>query len=119
MKRVGPGTAARVEANEADGVVEITLSGEIDLTSADALQDQLERAIDGKRAVVVDLRPVTYLDSRGIRLLVQVARGFRGKGGQFTAIAPKESIAGGVLRLTHVEELDLDGAAGGGSSPAS
>jgi len=64
--------------------------------------------LDALQAIDVDLSGVTYIDSRGIRLLVQVARGLRERGGRFTVVAPKETVAGGVLRLTHVAEFELD-----------
>jgi anti-anti-sigma factor len=100
---------ATVVSRDASGVVHVALSGEIDLTTAESVQQQLEQAIAGHGEVTVDLRAVTYIDSRGIRLLVHVARDFRAGGGRMRVVAPRETVAGGVLRLTHVDELELDG----------
>jgi anti-anti-sigma factor len=100
--------AVRVNASQTGGEARIAITGEVDLSTADSVLHELERAIEGCTVAIVDLSEVSYIDSRGIRLLVQVARGVREHGGRFTVVAPKETIAGGVLRLTHVDELDLD-----------
>ena len=100
--------AVSVRATHAGDEAQIAIAGEVDLGTADAVLRELEQAIEGCAVAVVDLSGVTYIDSRGIRLLVQVARGVRERGGRFTVVAPKETVAGGVLRLTHVDELELD-----------
>jgi anti-anti-sigma factor len=98
----------RVQTSHTGEEAHIAIAGEVDLSTADAVLSALELAVEGEDAVVVDLGDVSYIDSRGIRLLVQVARGVRERGGSFRVQAPKETVAGGVLRLTHVEELELD-----------
>ena len=100
--------AVHVRTSRTSGEAHVAITGEVDLSTADAVLHELERAIEGCAVAIVDLSEVTYIDSRGIRLLVQVARGLREHGGRFTVIAPKETVAGGVLRLTHVDELELD-----------
>ena len=97
-----------VRASQEGEEAHIVVSGEVDLSTADTALQELERAVAGCTSAVCDLSEVTYIDSRGIRLLVQVARGLRERGGRFAVVAPKETVAGGVLRLTHVEELELD-----------
>lgn len=97
-----------VRASHEGEEAQIVISGEVDLSTADTVLQELERAVAGCTSAVCDLSEVTYIDSRGIRLLVQVARGVRERGGRFAVIAPKETVAGGVLRLTNVEELELD-----------
>jgi anti-sigma B factor antagonist len=97
-----------VHASHAGEEAHIVISGEVDLSTADTVLQELERAVAGCASAVCDLTKVTYIDSRGIRLLVQVARALRERGGRFAVVAPKETVAGGVLRLTHVEELELD-----------
>jgi anti-sigma B factor antagonist len=97
-----------VRASQAGDEATVVISGEVDLSTADTVLSELEQAVAGCATAVCDLSEVTYIDSRGIRLLVQVARGVRERGGSFTVVAPKETVAGGVLRLTHVQELDLD-----------
>jgi anti-anti-sigma factor len=98
----------QVTTAQVDGVLRVTLAGDVDLSNAERVQDQLEQAVHGVPAAVVDLGHVTYIDSRGIRVLVQVTRAVRERGGSLTVVAPKETVAGGVLRLARVDELGLD-----------
>jgi anti-anti-sigma factor len=98
----------QVTTAQVDGVLRVTLAGDVDLSNAERVQDQLEQAVHGVPAAVVDLSHVTYIDSRGIRVLVQVTRAVRERGGSLTVVAPKETVAGGVLRLARVDELGLD-----------
>jgi hypothetical protein len=46
-------------------------------------------------------------DSQGIRLLIRLSRRLEAAGAELALVAPSESIAGGVLRLTPVPELRL------------
>jgi anti-anti-sigma factor len=98
---------ARLQVERDGGAVRIAIVGEVDLSNAADLEDQFEDATSGAAVVVVDLTPVTYLDSRGIRLLVQLARSLRTTGGELSVIAPQDSIAGGTLRLVEIPEIPL------------
>ena len=46
--------------------------GEVDLVTVDQVRDQLRQAADEAARVVLDLRQVTFMDSSGLRLLVEV-----------------------------------------------
>lgn len=54
----------------------LTVAGEIDLSTADALQTALDAALDAKDTteVAVDLSEVGFLDSAGLRVLVSGQR---------------------------------------------
>ncbi len=45
--------------------------GEIDIATADAMQQQITDAGAGGTPVLVDLRDVTFMDSSGVRALVR------------------------------------------------
>jgi anti-anti-sigma factor len=49
------------------------LSGELDLGVVDAFANAAENALDGQREFVIDLRELAFLDSTGIRAIVQLA----------------------------------------------
>ena len=60
----------------------VLVSGEIDLSSADAVQERIRSALETSETgqLVVDLRGLTFMDSTGLRLLVwltDVAREYR------------------------------------------
>lgn len=61
----------RVDVDVVAGVV--VGSGELDLSAADRLRDAIERvrSADDDRAVVIDLRDVTFIDSTGLKELIR------------------------------------------------
>ena len=60
----------RVEWRDDDGSRLVSVSGEVDLTSASDLRDALE---SGLPRLVVDLSNVTFIDMSGLRCLVDAA----------------------------------------------
>src|SRR3954451_13139268 len=64
--------SVRVE-QEGEGVM-VHVSGELDIASAKALEDELRHAIDSDAsAVVLDLAGLRFIDSAGLRVLVRAA----------------------------------------------
>jgi anti-anti-sigma factor len=65
----------------AEGVV-VSLFGELDLATVDQLQDELDRlAVAGRMCeLVIDLRELDFLDSTGLRLLLQLHSDCQGDG---------------------------------------
>ncbi|HET9938853.1 MAG TPA: STAS domain-containing protein [Gaiella sp.] len=84
--------------------VRVTVSGEIDLSNADGLERELLTALAPARAVTIDLREVTYMDSQGVRLLHHLSVGLASDA-TLTVVAPDGTFAGGVLRVTRFPGL--------------
>jgi anti-anti-sigma factor len=63
-----------VAVEEADGIVVLRLSGELDLVSEPILQDALERARG--HAARIELADLAFMDSTGLRALLGAAREF-------------------------------------------
>ena len=62
----------RVEVRNADATAVISVSGELDLASSPALEEELERvAQSDAQLVVVDLRHLEFMDSTGLSVLVR------------------------------------------------
>jgi anti-sigma B factor antagonist len=62
----------RVEVRSADTATVISVSGELDLASSPALEEELERvAQSDAQLVVVDLRNLEFMDSTGLSVLVR------------------------------------------------
>jgi anti-sigma B factor antagonist len=62
----------RVEVRNADATTVISVSGELDLASSPALEEELERvAQSDAQLVVVDLRSLEFMDSTGLSVLVR------------------------------------------------
>jgi anti-anti-sigma factor len=59
-----------------DGRVTVQVSGEVDMSTADAMFQAATR--DGARAATLDLRDVTFFDSAAIQALVRLAEQYPG-----------------------------------------
>jgi anti-anti-sigma factor len=78
---------ARVEHEPGDGVVFVVLSGEIDLSNATAVEEEVLRgSADG--AVVVDLTNLLYLDSSGLAMLSRIAESLGADGRPMSIVVP-------------------------------
>jgi len=83
------------------GVV-LTLGGELDLATVPALREQLDRAMRGKGAVVIDLSALRFIDLSGLRVLVRADRQLRASGGQLVLVYGSR----GVRRVFELTSLD-------------
>jgi anti-sigma B factor antagonist len=76
--RVGESLAARVAA--VDGGAELALAGDIDLATTDALEELIGATEEGMPGpLTIDMREVTFLDSTGLRVLIDAQRRARGR----------------------------------------
>jgi anti-sigma B factor antagonist len=83
----------------------VRLSGELDISTAGALEQvlaELQRP-DGPTRIVVDLRGLRFMDSTGLRLLVTADLRLRGEGRELALIPGPESVHR-VFRLALLEE---------------
>jgi anti-sigma B factor antagonist len=53
----------------------IAVSGELDLSTCDLLKPAADEAVFGHRPLVLDLSGCTFIDSSGLRLVLQIANG--------------------------------------------
>ena len=67
-----------------DGVV-VGPRGEIDLVTIDDVRAHVDQALDA-RFVYLDLREVTFIDSAGVRLIVEGARDLAQRGGELVVV---------------------------------
>jgi anti-anti-sigma factor len=54
------------------------LSGELDMASAPTLDDALQPVVDAHHQLVLDLEGLTFIDSYGLRSLVQLSKRMNG-----------------------------------------
>jgi anti-anti-sigma factor len=89
---------------EADRLV-LRLRGDVDMAAADILTAALGRAVtEPVHEVVVDLADVGFLDSTGIRVLLEGRERAQDRGIVVTARDPQPLVLN-VLRITSVAEL--------------
>ena len=67
----GPPGQFRIDVRRADGALIVSPHGEIDLATVDDVRRVIEREHDGSATLLVDLRGVEFLDTSGLRLVVE------------------------------------------------
>lgn len=84
-----------------DGAVVVAgLTGEIDLSNGRCLRERILGECLAARALVLDLREVTYMDSAGLALVDGLAGDLAGAGGRLLVVAPEGCAAGRALELS-------------------
>jgi len=90
----------RVTSRDVGPRTVVDVEGEIDVSSADALRDQLASLLDRDRTdLVIDLRAVTFMDSTGLGVLVGTLKKVRLAGGQLQLVIDSERLLK-VFRIT-------------------
>ncbi len=79
----------------------VTLTGELDLAGAAALEQELDSAAAG--AVVLDLRGLEFMDSTGLRAIVVAALEAQRAGGSLALVAGPEPVMR-VFDITRMRE---------------
>jgi anti-sigma B factor antagonist len=100
VEAVMPSAYTVVEWLPSDGQVALVrFFGEIDLGTAPAMGASVLRQLDEATAAVLDLTPVAFLDSAGVRLLDNLVGTFEQRGLPLRLVAPTQSVARFTLRL--------------------
>jgi anti-anti-sigma factor len=97
-----------VATSEENGAVRIALSGELDISTAPRVEEELERVEpDGPAVLVLDLRAVSFMDSTGLRLIVSADGRAREQGRRLAVVRGPETVQR-IFRVTRLEErLDM------------
>ena len=78
----------------------VEVDGEIDVSTADALRDELSVLLERDRTdLVIDLRQVRFMDSTGLGLLVGTLKKVRNLGGTLQLVIDSERLLK-VFRIT-------------------
>jgi anti-sigma B factor antagonist len=87
---------------ETDGQVTVTVSGEVDLATAGALWDTLQKAAVPGTTLVVDLSGTLFMDSSGLDVLLRTRRHLAAIGSTIVLRSPHNR----VRKLLEVSGLD-------------
>lgn len=88
-----------------DDIVQVRLSGRLDLEGAQSINDKFAFATTASKAkIIVDLSEVTFLASVGIRLLLTSARAQANRGGRLVLAAPQKAVRK-VLEAAGIDQL--------------
>lgn len=88
-----------------DGAVVLSVSGEVDLANAPSLRAHLKTAIEtAEHLVVVDLKDLKYIDSSGIKALLDAHSTFA-HGGRPIVLAAVSPMVQRVLEILRLEQV--------------
>ena len=73
----------RLEERRARGRTILTIHGELDLATVDSVRARLDALRATREAVVLDLDQLDFMDSTGIRMILQAAQDGAGTGWEF------------------------------------
>ncbi len=83
----------RLEVNDHDGIPVVAAHGEIDVSTAPRLRQELvELAASGSDRVIVDLEQVEFMDSTGLGILVSGLKRFRTMGGDLLLVCTQPRV---------------------------
>jgi anti-anti-sigma factor len=88
----------RVDVEDDGTLLVLRLHGELDLMSVPTVEEQVDRH-GARQAVVLDLRDLEFMDSSGLRMIIELRN--RGGGTPVSFVPPGERV-GRVLDMTGV-----------------
>ncbi|MEU6602888.1 STAS domain-containing protein [Streptomyces flaveolus] len=91
-----------VVATATDGIRVLTLAGEIDHHTGDALRQALDTSHTPRPRVVVDMRQVTFMDSSGINIFIAAHQALSEAGGWLRLAA----VGASVMRIISLVGVD-------------
>jgi anti-anti-sigma factor len=90
-----------VKRGRASAVVEIT--GELDLATVGVVQNALQSVMETKRSITLDLRGLSFMDSTGLRVILEIDATARQDGFNFAVVRAPESVQR-IFRISGVED---------------
>lgn len=93
-----------VERKSEPDATAVIVRGDVDLTTVAQLAEELHSATEERRDVVIDLAGVTFIDSTGVRALVEAYRSARQAGLQLSVRGARHWVAR-VLEVTGVATM--------------
>jgi anti-sigma B factor antagonist len=100
-----PGSSFGIQDDRRNGVARLALRGELDLATAPKLEGHLEQVEqDGVRAVVLDLRDLTFVDSTGLHAFLKARSRAADNGHRFALVGANEQVRK-LLQLTATQGI--------------
>jgi anti-sigma B factor antagonist len=96
---------ATIEFGQAERATVATIGGEVDLSNADRLLDELMARVGTMPWLVVDLTGCSYLDSAGLRMIARIDVRCRTVGSALRLVVDPGGSIDRVLAMTHMDEV--------------
>jgi anti-anti-sigma factor len=85
-RRLGLSSHLRLDTERVRDAVVVSVRGDVDLTTFDAVQSALDAAGAGATVLVLDLRAVGFMDTSGLRLVISQQRRAEAGGYRFAVV---------------------------------
>lgn len=96
-------TILELETRHGEGLVQLVLRGELDLSTVQKVEEELATVeASGEKVVVLDLSGLTFLDSTGLRLMVTADQRAQKDGRRLVIVKGPET----VQRVFSITKLD-------------
>ena len=97
-----------LERRDTQNAIRVIVCGEVDVSNADSLRDELEAALAASpEGLTVDLAETSYIDSTGIGVLVGAAHRAEEQQTAFSVTSPQRNVARVLALLGVGEKLGL------------
>lgn len=97
-------TILELDTEDRGGLLQVSLRGELDLSTVEKVEDELRRVEErADKLLVLDLSGLTFLDSTGLRLMVTADQRAR-KAGRRLAIVKGPETVHRVFTITKLDE---------------
>jgi anti-anti-sigma factor len=92
-----------IRESQQDGWFRLALVGELDMAAAPILEDRLTDLQSHRQSVLVDLSQLSFMDSTGLRIMVESIRSASADGWRFAIDPNLSSQVRTLFRITHLE----------------
>lgn len=93
-------TEFKIAQRATEAGVTLTVTGELDLSTGPVLAESAARLRPDLKTLTVDLSDLVFMDSTGLRLLIELDRRATREGWKLTLLRPKHDTAAAVLKAT-------------------
>lgn len=99
---------AQVIVAEHRGRAVLRVTGEVDMSNVNAVDEQLRAAAADAPTVLIDLTELEFLDSQGLRMIQRFAGYTAQYDKELVIVAPEAGVVGSLLALTGMDKaLDV------------
>jgi anti-sigma B factor antagonist len=93
-----------MSAKEQGDVTVLSLTGELDISSAGRVEKEISRAEERQPgALILDLSALEFMDSTGLRIVVSADARARERGGRFAVVRGPDAVQR-IFRITRLDE---------------